>query len=181
MYVPAKYSLDDAGAMRAVAAASTLGTLVTFGADGLDANHIPFEVCGPEEGAPFGVLHAHVARANPVWRRDGEQVMAVFQQASEYISPSRFEEKERSGRVVPTWDYTAVHMHGTLRAIDDPHWLAALLGRLTTRHEAAQRQPWAVADAPAGYIERLMAAIVGIEIRIERMDGKRKAATGLRP
>ena len=93
---------------------------------------------------------------------------------SRYVSPSEFEEKALTGRVVPTWDYAAVHVHGTLRAIDDPVWLAALLERLTTRHEAGQAAPWAVGDAPRDYIDRLMAAIVGIEIRIDRIEGKWK-------
>ncbi|RJG11318.1 FMN-binding negative transcriptional regulator [Massilia cavernae] len=179
MYVPAKYEQADTGALHSLIAANPLGTLVTGGTGGLDANHIPFEISPPTPGAPLGVLRAHVARANPVWRRDGEQVMAVFHEPTGYISPSRFEEKERSGRVVPTWDYAVAHAHGTLRAVDDAQWLAALLERLTTRHEAAQPRPWAIADAPPDYIDKLMKAIVGIEIRIERMQGKRKASSGL--
>ena len=179
MYIPAKYELSETEALHGLVAANPLGTLVTFGEGGLDADHIPFEVSAPTSDAPLGVLRAHVARANPLWRRDSEQVMVVFHEPAGYISPSRFEEKERSGRVVPTWDYAVVHAHGTLRTMDDPQWLAALLERLTARHEARQQHPWAIADAPPDYIERLMKAIVGIEINIDRMQGKRKASSGL--
>ncbi|MGZ8288357.1 MAG: FMN-binding negative transcriptional regulator [Telluria sp.] len=179
MYVPAKYEQSGIESLHGLVAAHPLGTLVTAGAAGIDADHIPFEIAAPTATAPFGVLRAHVARANPLWRRDGEQVMVVFQEASSYISPSRFEEEARSGRVVPTWDYAVVHAHGALRTIDDPQWLAGLLQRLTARHEAHQPHPWAIGDAPGDYIERLMKAIVGIEIGIDRIQGKRKASSGL--
>lgn len=175
MYIPAKYEETRTGVLHGLVAAHPLGMLVTHGPDGLSANHIPFEVMPPCAGAPLGILRAHVARANPVWRQDGAQVLAAFQGDARYVSPSEFEEKAISGRVVPTWDYAVVHVHGTLRAVDDPEWLAALLARLTGRHEAAQPAPWAVSDAPRDYIDKLMAAIVGIELRIDRMEGKWKA------
>ena len=174
MYIPAKYGEDRISVMHGLIASHPLGMVVTHGPDGLSADHIPFEVSAPTGDAPFGILRAHVARANPLWRRDGVQVLAAFQGATRYVSPSEFEEKALTGRVVPTWDYAVVHAHGTLRAVDDPVWLAALLERLTRRHEAGQAAPWAVSDAPRDYIDKLMAAIVGIEIRIERMEGKWK-------
>ena len=98
----------------------------------------------------------------------------VFQGPHAYISPSLYEEKPVSGKVVPTWNYAVVHAHGVLRAVDDPAWLLALLERLTARHEGERERPWAVADAPAGYIETLRKAIVGIEIVLTRLDGKWK-------
>ena len=175
MYIPAKYQETRTEVLHALIASHPLGMLVTHGPDGLSANHIPFEVSAPTPDAPLGILHAHVARANPVWRRDGAGTLAVFQGEQRYVSPSEFEEKAISGRVVPTWDYAVVHVHGALRTVDDPVWLSALLGRLTDRHEAGQAAPWAVADAPRDYIDKLMAAIVGIEIRIDRIEGKWKA------
>lgn len=174
MYIPAKYREERTGVLHGLIASHPLGLVVTHGADGLSADHIPFEVSAPADDAPFGILRAHVARANPLWRRDGAEVMAVFQGDSRYVSPSEFEEKALTGKVVPTWDYAVVHVHGRLRAMDDPAWLAALLARLTGRHEAGQGAPWAVSDAPPDYIAKLMAAIVGIEIRIDRMEGKWK-------
>ena len=175
MYIPAKYEETRIDVLHGLIAGHPLGLLVTHGADGLSANHIPFEVSAPTPEAPLGILRAHVARANPVWRCDGAQVLVVFQGDERYVSPSEFEEKAISGKVVPTWDYAVVHVHGALRTVDDPAWLAALLERLTNRHEAGQTVPWAVADAPRDYIDRLTAAIVGIEIRIDRIEGKWKA------
>ena len=175
MYIPAKYEETRIDVLHGLIASHPLGLLVTHGADGLSANHIPFEVSAPTPEAPLGILRAHVARANPVWRCDGAQVLVVFQGDERYVSPSEFEEKAISGKVVPTWDYAVVHVHGALRTVDDPAWLAALLERLTNRHEAGQAAPWAVSDAPRDYIDRLTAAIVGIEIRIDRIEGKWKA------
>jgi transcriptional regulator len=151
-----------------------LGTVIINGAQGLVADHIPFELAAPTPDAPFGILRAHVARANPLWRHVGE-TMVVFQGASAYVSPSLYEEKPISGKVVPTWNYTVVHAHGTLRAVEDPAWLLALLERLTLKHEAARAAPWAVKDAPREWIDKIMQAIVGIEIPVQRMQGKWKA------
>lgn len=151
-----------------------LGAVVVNGPDGLVADHIPFELAPATPQAPFGVLRAHVARANPLWRHEGE-TMVVFQGPSTYVSPSLYEEKAVNGKVVPTWNYAVVQAHGTLRAVEDPAWLLALLGRLTLKHEAARAAPWAVEDAPREWIDKIMQAIVGIEIPVQRMQGKWKA------
>lgn len=150
-----------------------LGAVVVNGADGLVADHIPFELAPATRQAPFGVLRAHVARANPLWRHEGD-TMVVFQGPSTYVSPSLYEEKPVSGKVVPTWNYAVVHAHGTLRAIEDPAWLLALLGRMTDAHEGGRTMPWAVEDAPREWLEKIMQAIVGIEIPVQRMQGKFK-------
>ena len=149
-----------------------LGALVTNGA-GLSADHLPFEIA-LEDGAPFGVLRAHVSRANPLWQRSGEEVLALFQGPSAYISPSLYQEKAQHGKVVPTWDYAVVHTHGTLRAVDDPQWMFALLERLSARHEGERAMPWSIHDAPRGFIDKLVGALVGIEIPIARIQGKWK-------
>ncbi|RSZ56950.1 FMN-binding negative transcriptional regulator [Massilia atriviolacea] len=150
-----------------------LGTIVTHGDAGLDANHIPFEIAAAGADAPFGILRAHVARANPLWRHQGD-TMVVFQGPSAYITPTLYEGKKIDGKEVPTYNYAVVHAHGPLRAIEDPAWILALLARLTARHEAAQAMPWSLEDAPPGFIERLVRAIVGIEIPVMRMHGKWK-------
>lgn len=174
MYTPANYAETRTDVLHALVAAHPLGTLVTQGADGLAADHVPFEIGAPTPDAPLGVLRAHVARGNPLWRLAESNVLVVFQGPAAYVSPALFEEKAISGKVVPTWDYAVVHAHGPLRAVDDTSWLLALLTRLTDRHEAARAAPWAVADAPAAYVEALMQAIVGIEIPIARLEGKWK-------
>ncbi|MES2739417.1 MAG: FMN-binding negative transcriptional regulator [Pseudomonadota bacterium] len=164
-------------------AAHPLGTLVTQGPDGLCADHVPFEIGAPTAAAPFGVLRAHVARANPLWRtqRHSEQSLVVFQGPQAYITPAWYEEKALSGKVVPTYNYAVVHAHGALTVVDDPAWLLALLERLTTRHEAGRPVPWKVGDAPPAHLERLLTAIIGIEMPVNRIEGKWKVSQNRSP
>jgi transcriptional regulator len=176
MYTPRHFEETRLDVLHALIASSPLGALVRHTPDGLDADHIPFEIAAPTADAPLGILRAHVARANPLWREDGAQVMAMFQSPSAYISPAFYEQKAIDGKVVPTWNYAVVHAHGTLRAVDDPAWVLSLVERLTDRHEAGRAQPWKVADAPREYIDKMLKAIVGIEIRIERFEGKWKTS-----
>jgi transcriptional regulator len=174
MYVPSRFAETRPDVLRGLIHQHPLATLVTHGADGLAADHIPFEIGAPTDAAPLGVLRAHVARANPLWRLAGTGVLAIFQGPSAYISPSLFAEKAISGKVVPTWNYATVHASGTLTAIEDAAWLLALVNRLTDRHEAARAAPWAVDDAPRPYIDAMINAIVGVEIPITRLQGKWK-------
>ncbi|MGK5025118.1 FMN-binding negative transcriptional regulator [Janthinobacterium sp. RB2R34] len=176
MYTPNRFRETRLEVLHGLMAAHPLGALVRVGKDGLIADHLPFEIAPPTPEAPFGILRAHVARANPLWRTGGLDTLAIFQGAHAYITPAWFAEKQRSGEVVPTFDYAAVHAHGKLRVIDEPAWLLAFLNRLTDRHEAAQAQPWQVGDAPAAYIDKLLKAIVGIEIAITRLEGKWKTS-----
>jgi transcriptional regulator len=175
MYTPAAFKETRLEVLHRLVDQHPLGALVMRDGDGLDADHIPFEISAPEPDAPFGVLRAHVARANPLWRRSGQRALVLFRGPSAYVSPPFDERKASNGRVVPTWDYAVVHAHGRLRAIEDPQWLLGFLERLTDRHEASQPAPWKVGDAPREYIDGMLRAIVGIEIVIERLDGKWKA------
>jgi transcriptional regulator len=176
VYTPAKYEESRLEVLHALVRAHPLGALVMHGEQGLVADHIPFEISAPTPEAPFGVLRAHVARANPVWRSHGAPALVLFQGPSAYISPNHYEEKATSGKVVPTWNYAVVHAHGRLRTVDDQEWLLGLLGRLTERHESSQRAPWKLADAPRDYIDRLLKAVVGIEIALDSLHGKWKAS-----
>lgn len=153
-----------------------LATLVTLGADGLSANHITFELDGAP--APWGTLRCHVARANPVWREfsAATEALVIFHGPQSYISPSWYETKRRSGEVVPTYNYAVVHAYGSLKIIDDREWLRGLVARLTARFESASAAPWQVSDAPARFIDQQLAAIVGIEMPIRKLDGKWKAS-----
>ncbi|NHZ88400.1 FMN-binding negative transcriptional regulator [Massilia sp. CCM 8733] len=179
MYGPSCFDEIRPALLHGLIDAHPLGAVVTHGDAGLDANHIPFVIdpadAGAEADAPFGILRAHVARANPLWRHEGE-TLVVFQGPSAYITPALYEDKKINGKVVPTYNYAVVHAHGTLRAIEDPAWILALLARLTARHEAAQAAPWTMDDAPPGFIERLVKMIVGIEIPVTRMHGKWKVS-----
>ncbi len=181
MYSPAHFEETRLAALHALIAAHPLGTLVTHSDAGLAADHIPFEIGAPTAEAPHGTLRAHVARANPLWRQAGAAVLAVFQGPSAYVSPSLYAEKPVSGKVVPTYNYAVVHAHGVLRAIEDPAWILALLERLTAHHESARAAPWAVRDAPPAYIETMLKAIVGIEIPLDRLQGKWKLSQNRPP
>lgn len=176
MYTQPFFKEERSDVLHALIDAHPLGALVIARADGLGADHLPFEISAPSAAAPFGVLRAHVARANPLWQADGSDALVIFQGPSAYVTPAWYEEKAVSGKVVPTYNYAVVHAHGRLRAVDDPVWLLALLERLTAHHESAHATPWAVADAPRAHIDTLLKALVGIEIVIERLDGKWKAS-----
>lgn len=174
MYTPKSYREVRLEVLHALMAAHPLGALVRMAQDGLCADHLPFEIAPPTPGAPFGTLRAHVARANPLWRGGGAETMVIFQGPHAYITPAWYAEKELSGEEVPTFDYAVVHAHGTLRVIEERDWLLDFLERLTNRHEADQPQPWQVGDAPPAYIDKLLKAIVGIEIPLARLEGKWK-------
>ena len=174
MYSPSQFEETRVETLHALIRAHPFGTLITLGRQGLEANHIPFEV--HPDPAPFGTLHAHVARANPVWRDFAADVdtLVVFQGPSAYITPSWYATKRETGKVVPTYNYAVVHAYGSMRAIEDRPWLRALVGRLTDRFEASRAQPWHVADAPADYVDNLLGAIVGLVIPLTRLVGKWK-------
>ena len=176
MYTPATFREERLDVLHGLIDAHPLGALVRHDADGLCADHLPFEIAAPTSDAPFGTLRAHVARANPLWRAAGgnDDCMVIFQGPHAYITPAWYAEKQRSGKEVPTFNYAVVHAHGPLRAIDDAAWLLGLVERLTVRHEAGLAAPWRVSDAPADYIEKLLKAIVGIEIPLTRLEGKWK-------
>ena len=174
MYTPKSYREERLDVLHALMAAHPLGALVRMGEDGLCADHLPFEIAPPTADAPFGTLRAHVARANPLWRTDGADTLVIFQGPHAYITPAWYAEKEISGEEVPTFDYAVVHAHGRLRVMDERTWLLGLLARLTQRYEADQPQPWQLADAPPAYLDRLLKAIVGIEIPLSRLEGKWK-------
>ncbi len=154
----------------------SLATLVTTGSDGLNANHIPLHLSATPES--FGVLRGHVARSNPIWNELDSAVdaLAIFHGPEAYISPSWYATKQETGKVVPTWNYTVVHAYGRLRIIDDAVWLRAQLEALTAQHEAAHPEPWAVSDAPEDFTEKLLGAVVGIEMIITRLSGKWKVS-----
>jgi transcriptional regulator len=181
MYTPAQFEETRIEVLHQLVEQHPLGALVMQGEHGLDADHMPFEIGAPTPQAPFGVLRAHVARANPLWRNDGAQALVLFQGPSAYVSPSHYEQKAISGKVVPTWNYAVVHAHGSLRTVDDPQWLLGLLERLTSRHESQQSAPWKIADAPRDYIDGLLKAIVGIEIPLDRLHGKWKTSQNRPP
>ena len=181
MYLPKHFAQTDVAVMHALMRQHPLATLVTQGPDGLNANHIPLQL--DATAGEHGCLRGHIARANPLSNPgavDGE-ILVIFQGPHSYISPSGYATKAEHGKVVPTWNYTAVHAYGELRLIDDADWLLAQLAALTAEHEAQLAQPWAVSDAPADYIEKMLGAVIGIEIPISRLIGKWKVSQNQPP
>ncbi len=175
VYLPPHFAETDTNAMHQLMRACPLGTLVTLGAGGLAANHIPF-VLDARSGA-HGRLLGHVARNNPVWRDHDPEVEAlvVFQAADAYISPNWYPTKQVTHEVVPTWNYAIVHAYGHIVIHDDEKWVRGQAGMLTKQQEAAQSTPWKMADAPPAFTTEQLRHIVGIEIQIERLIGKTKA------
>lgn len=176
MYILSQFQEKRTDVMHALMREHPLGTLVTLGPSGLNANHLPFEI-DPTQGE-FGTLRTHVARANPVWKKHDSamEALAIFQGAQGYISPSWYPTKEEDGRAVPTYNYVTVHGYGPLKVIEDSDWLRSQVQRLSERHEAGRQPPWQLVDAPPGYIDKLLKAIVGIEIPLTRLVGKWKVS-----
>jgi transcriptional regulator len=176
MYVSPLHQLTDREAIFALMASHPLGAWVCHGQDGLIANHVPFLL--DRSRGPLGTLIGHVARANTVWRElcPATPSVVMFQGPQGYITPGWYPSKVEHGKVVPTWNYVVAHVHGIARAIDDRDWLLDLLERLTGVHEASQSMPWRVSDAPSSFIDKMLSAIVGIEIPVDRLEGKLKAS-----
>ncbi len=176
MYQPAhnRFAVDDPAVLLAELCARVPATLVTLGADGLRASILPM-LFDPEDGE-HGTLRGHLARPNPQLRDFDPEIeaLAIFDGPDAYITPAWYEEKRLTGKVVPTWNYTTVQVHGTLSTRREPEWLVAHVRRLVERHEAGRADPWSVDDAPEGYVETQARAIVGLELRISRLEAKRK-------
>jgi transcriptional regulator len=174
MYIPKHFEETRTEVLHEFVRRHPLGALIAMTPEGLDASHVPFEI--DPTAAPHGVLRCHVARANPLWRHlsADADVLVIFQGEDSYVSPAWYAAKQEHGKVVPTWDYVAVHAYGRPRVIHDREWLRALVEALTDRHEAARAERWKVSDAPAEYIEKLLQAIVGIEIPIAYIRGQWK-------
>jgi transcriptional regulator len=181
MYLPRLFEESDTAVMHDFIGQHRLATLVTTEAGGLCANHIPMLI----EVEPSGraVLRGHVARSNPVWKElgSGAEALAIFQDPGLYVTPSWYASKAETGKVVPTWNYIAVHAYGKARAIDDPAWLREFLTRLTDANEANRDRPWHLSDAPEDFIAAQLKAIVGIELEIARLIGKWKVSQNRLP
>lgn len=176
MYIPKHFAEPRVDVLHQLIRARPLSTLVTLSSSGLNANHVPLHLT-PEPN-PFGTLRGHVARDNPIWSdlNNDLDVLAIFHGPDAYVSPSWYPTKEETGKVVPTWNYAVAHAYGTLRVIDDSAWLRNHLEELTAHNEAAFSTPWQLNDAPTDFIEKMMGAVVGIEIVINRLVGKWKTS-----
>jgi transcriptional regulator len=174
MYLPPHFKEERVEILHDAIRQARLGTLVTFGEGGIEASHVPMLV--DPEPKPFGTLRGHIARANPQWRRaaGGVEALAIFLGPNAYVTPSWYETKRESGKVVPTWNYVAVHAYGALHFHEDAEWLLALVTELTQTHEGPREHPWKVSDAPKDYIAGMLQGIVGFDLPIARVEGKWK-------
>jgi len=174
MYTPKAFAIDDLQEMQQQILGTRLAMLVTHGEQGLQASHLPL-LLNTDQG-PNGTLYGHFAKANPQWKdlQNGAQALVIFAGADAYVSPGFYPSKAEHGKVVPTWNYVAVHAYGSAEVFTDAERLLNLVSALTDRHEAGRAQPWKVADAPADYIDGMLKAIVGFALPIQRLDGKRK-------
>jgi transcriptional regulator len=149
-----------------------LATLVTLSQDGLIASHVPMLL--DAEPAPYGTLVGHLARPNPQARGAIGEALAIFQGPEAYITPSWYATKRATGKVVPTWNYVAIHAYGTVEFFDDRDRLREVVTRLTERQETPRADPWAVTDAPADFTQGMLNGIVGFVLPIARLEGKWK-------
>jgi transcriptional regulator len=176
MYQPPHFREDNPGIQHALIRAHPLGLLVTMGAEGLEANLIPFVLDTPV-GGPVA-LRGHLARPNPQWRGfdAASEALVVFQGPEAYITPSWYSVKAETGKVVPTWNYVVVQVHGRVRAVEDAGWLRQQIENLTNGQEKREAAPWKVSDAPEAYVAGQIRGIVGIEIAVTRIEGKWKTS-----
>jgi transcriptional regulator len=173
MYTPSYFKDEDIASLHRQIDGTRLATLVTFDESGLQASHVPL-LLNPNDG-PNGTLYGHLAKANPQWKTLGaREALVIFQGPDAYISPSFYAAKAEHGKVVPTWNYLAVHVYGRAQVFTDPQRLLRVVTDLTNKHEARRPAPWAVSDAPDDYIQKMLNGIVGFAIPIERLEGKRK-------
>ena len=176
MYIPNANAETRLPILRQMMAAHPLAAVVTLGASGLIASHIPLVY--EDDGSPLGLLRGHISRANIQWKDLSPAVdtLAIFAGPQHYISAGWYPGKHESGKEVPTWNYVVVHAYGPLRVVEDSAWLMAHLNSLTDTHEASSPIPWNVADAPADFTATLLNGIVGFELPIRRLEGKWKVS-----
>jgi transcriptional regulator len=176
MYLPPLFREDRLDVQHELIRRHPLGLLVTAGASGLLANPIPFLV--ESDGSELGMLQAHLARANPQWRElaNVEECLVVFQGPEAYVTPSWYATKRETGKVVPTWNYAIVQVWGRPRVIEDAAWLRGQIDALTRSQEEPLAEPWQVSDAPETFIAAQAKGIVGLEIPIDRIEGKWKVS-----
>lgn len=183
MYLPEHFRQDDREAIRDLITKHPLAALITQADGQFEANHYPMLYVPPSDASPHGRLIGHLSKANLQWKtyQPNTPVLAIFQGPDAYISPNWYPSKHEHGRAVPTWNYTAVHVHGTLTIHHDAEWLRDIVTQLTDHHEAklfesTDAQPWQVTDAPPQFVEGLLKAIVGLELQITKIEAKWKVS-----
>ena len=175
MYIPRAHNEERVTVLQKLIEDQPFASLITVGLSGLFASHIPMVL---EQNGAMGQLRGHISRANMQWRdyNPSVEALAIFSGPQHYITPNWYPEKQDTGKVVPTWNYVVVHAYGYLKIMEDAEWLRAHLASLTNIHEAESPVPWKIGDAPEDYIAALLKGIVGLEMTIERLEGKWKVS-----
>ena len=175
MHIPKHFAQNDPEQLKDLIRTYPFATLITHSAAGIEANHIPLLLA---ESDGKNVLQGHIAKANPLWKQvqSGAEVLVIFHGPNSYISPNYYPTKQEHGKVVPTWNYVTVHVKGAMNYIHDADWNREIITRLTDHHEAGQVTPWSVVDAPEAFTEKMLSAIVGLQIDIFSMVGKWKVS-----
>lgn len=173
MYIPRKFKQENIEKLVSFIQTHSFATLVVNTSSGLEAMHLPVLL---EQKDDTLYLEGHIARANPLWRKveQGSNVLTVFHGPNCYISPSFYPTKGETGKAVPTWNYVVAHVTGMISFIHDKEWIYGVIDRITKAHETGRTEPWAINDAPEGYIEKMLPAIVGVQIEISSMEGQWK-------
>jgi transcriptional regulator len=175
MYIPKANKEDRISVIHKLMEDQPFASLITMGSSGLFASHIPMVL---EQNGAMGRLKGHISRANTQWRdyNPSVEALAIFFGPQHYITPNWYTEKQETGKVVPTWNYVVVHAYGHLKMVEDTEWLMAHLTSLVSIHEAESPVPWKISDAPADYISSQIKGIVGLEMEIQRLEGKWKVS-----
>jgi transcriptional regulator len=173
MYLPDHFRVEDVPEMHTLMRTRPLAALVSAGAAGLYATHLPTVL---KDDAPYGVIECHLSRANPHWRDLAEcnEALMIFQGPEGYITPNWYPSKAANGKVVPTWNYAVVHAYGRPEVMKEKDWLLRHVTELTAQQESSEAQPWAVSDAPDTYVDVMLRGIVGFRFAITRLEGKWK-------
>jgi transcriptional regulator len=173
MYRPDHFRVDDVAEMHALMRGRPFATLVSAGAQGLFASHLPTVL--KDEGR-YGVIECHLARANPHWKdlAAANEALMIFHGPEAYITPNWYPSKAQHGKVVPTWNFAAVHAYGRAEVMQDRDWLLRHVTELTAQQERGEGQPWLPSDAPAAFIGTMLRGIVGFRFAIARLEGKWK-------
>jgi transcriptional regulator len=173
MYRPDQFRVDDMPQMHMLMRAKPFATLVSGGASGLYASHLPTVL---KDAGPCGVIEFHLSRANPHWKdlAEGNEALMIFHGPEGYITPNWYPSKAQHGKAVPTWNFAVVHAYGRPEVMKDKDWLLRHVTELTAQQESSEAKPWAPSDAPAAYIEVMLRGIVGFRFAITRLEGKWK-------
>ena len=177
MFQPKSFIETDIGNITALVRENPLGTLILSNKEGFEVNHIPFVL--DLLGAEGFKLRAHIPKVNPLidlFNKDTLSCVVIFQGANGYITPSWYSTKQKHGKVVPTWNYAVVHIHGQISLVQETSWLTQQLKDLTAQNEADREKQWQVSDAPKEYTNKQLSFLLGIEITSTKIEAKTKAS-----